>query len=147
MANILRNNIGSALSVTTANAIDSAAYAAAADKLTIDNSSNKALLADFELQPATFSTAPVAGCIQLIAVDYSLDGAAAGPAPKATILGRVVGTFTPTPTTSNTLTSWRMTLNSVPLANKTDFYLFNNATGQSLPLGSVLRAQCWSPGT
>ena len=145
MSNILRNNIGSVLSVTTANAISSGAYAVAADKLTIDNSANKALLADFEFQVA-FATAPVAGAVSLIAVDYSLDGATAGPAPTVTMLGRFVGSFSPSPTTSNAITTWRMTINSVSIANKTDFYLFNNATGQQIPVGSILRAQCWTPG-
>lgn len=145
MANILRNTIGSVLSVTTASAIASAAYAGSADKLTIDNSSNKALLVDFELQ-ATFGAAPTTGAIMLIAVDYSLDGATAGPAPVSSMLGRVVGSFSPAPSTGNSSTSWRMSLNSVPLANKTDYYLYNAATGQPLSSGSILRAQCWSPG-
>lgn len=145
MANILRNNVGSVLSVTTANAIASAAYAVSADKLTIDNSTNNALMVDFELQ-ATFATAPVTGAISLIAVDYSLDGSTAGPAPTSSMLGRFVGSFSPAPSTSNASTSWRMSLNSVALANKTDFYLYNAATGQSLSSGSILRAQCWTPG-
>lgn len=142
---ILRNKIGTVQSVTTANAIATMAYAVAADKLTIDNSTNNALLVDFELQPATM-TAPTTGCFQLIAVDYSLDGTTAGPAPTSAMLGRLVGTFSPIPSTGNTATSWRMTINSVSLANKIDYYLYNNTTGQSLPTGSVLRAQCWSPG-
>ena len=145
MANILRNLIGVVLSVTTGNAIASAAYAVAADRLTIDNSTAKALLVDFELQ-VSFGTAPTAGAIMLIAVDYSLDGATAGPAPTSAMLGRVVGSFSPSPNTGNAATTWRMTLNSVALANKTDFYLYNAATGQTLSAGSVLRAQCWSPG-
>lgn len=145
MANILRNNVGAVLSVTTANAIASAAYAVAADKLTIDNSTNKALMVDFELQ-ATFGTAPVTGAISLVAVDYSIDGTTAGPAPLTSMLGRFVGSFSPAPSTANAATSWRMSLNSVALSNKCDYYLFNAATGQSLSSGSVLRAQCWSPG-
>lgn len=144
MANILRNNIGSVLSVTTANAIASAAYAVSADKLTIDNSTNKALLVDFELQ-VTFGTAPVAGAVQLVAVDYSLDGATAGPPPLSSMIGRTY-TMSPMPSTGNAVTAMRLTCNSVPLQNKTDFYLFNNATGQAIPASSVLRAQCWSPG-
>ena len=144
MANILRNAIGSVLSVTTANAINSAAYAVAADKLTIDNSTNKALLADFELQ-VTFGTQPTAGSVMLVAVDYSLDGATAGPPPLASMLGRVYP-MTPSFATGNTVTAMCLSCNSVPLPNKADFYLFNNATGQTIPAGSVLRAQCWSPG-
>ncbi len=146
MANILRNNVGTVISVTTANAIASAAYAVAADKLTIDNSTNKALMVDFELLPAAFAVAPVSGAISLIAVDWSLDGTTAGPAPTATLLGRFVGSFSPQPTTSNALTQWRMSLNSVALSNKCDYYLFNNSTGQALAAGAVLKAQCWTPG-
>lgn len=146
MTAILRNNVGTVFTLTTANAIASAAYAVAADKLTIDNSSNKALLVDFELYPAAFATAPVAGAIQLIAVDWSLDGTTAGPAPTATLLGRLIGIFNPMPAASNASTQWRMSLDSVALGNKVDYYLFNNATGQSLASGAVLKAQCWSPG-
>jgi len=146
MAAILRNNLGTVTPLTTANAIASGAYAISADKLTIDNSSTKALLVDFELYPAAFATAPVAGAISLIGVDWSLDGTTAGPAPTATLLGRFVGSFNPMPTTSNASTQWRMSLDSVALGNKVDFYLFNNATGQSLAVGAVLKAQCWSPG-
>ena len=146
MANILRNNIGSVFTLTTANAIASAAYAVAADKLTIDNTTNKALMVDFELYPAAFATAPVAGAISLIAVDWSLDGTTAGPAPTATLLGRFIGSFNPQPAASNALTQWRMSLDSVALGNKVDYYLFNNATSQSLAVGAVLKAQCWSPG-
>ena len=145
MANILRNNVGSVLSVTTANTIGSAAYAVAADKLVIDNSTNKALMVDFELQ-ATFGTAPVTGAISLIAVDYSLDGATAGPAPLASMLGRFVGSFSPSPSTANAATTWRMSLNNVALSNKCDYYLYNAATSQTLSVGSILRAQCWTPG-
>ena len=146
MAAILRNNLGVVVTLTTANAIASAAYAVAADKLTIDNTTNKALLVDFELLPAAFGIAPVAGAIQLIAVDWSLDGTTAGPAPTATLIGRVIGGFNPQPAAANALTQWRMSLDSVALGNKVDYYLFNNATGQPLTLGAVLKAQCWSPG-
>lgn len=81
-----------------------------------------------------------------VAVDYSIDGTTAGPAPLTSMLGRFVGSFSPAPSTANAATSWRMSLNSVALSNKCDYYLFNAATGQSLSSGSVLRAQCWTPG-
>ena len=146
MANILRQNVGSVVSVTHGSSIANNAYSASGDKLTIDNGTNKALLADFELQ-ATFGAAPVAGAVVLVAVDYSLDGATAGPAPSATMRPRVVGTFTPTAIASNASTSWRMRINAVPLAGKTDFYVMNNATAQTINSGAVLAAQCWTPGT
>lgn len=142
---ILRNNVGSVLSVTAANAVANNAYANAADKLTIDNSTNKALLADFELTP-TFAVAPVAGVVQLVAVDYSLDGTTAGPTPAATMLPRLVGSFSPQPQASNAATSWKMSLNNVALSNKTDYYLYNNGTAQSINTGWTLKAQCWAPG-
>lgn len=146
MANILRNDIGTALSLTTANAINSGNYATSADKLTIDNTTNKALLVDFELQ-FTFGTAPVAGAIQLVAVDYGVIGTATTPAaPTASLLGRVEGTFSPQFAASNTQLAVVLTLNSVSLKRKTDYYLYNNATGQPIPVGAVLKAQCWSPG-
>ena len=144
MAAILRNNVGTVFTLTTASAINSDAYAGV--PLTIDNSTNKALLVDFELYPAAFGVAPVAGAIQLIAVDWSLDGTTAGPAPTATLPGRFVGSFSPQPAASNALTQWRMSLVSVALGNKVDYYPFNNKTGQPLAIGTVLKAQCWSPG-
>jgi uncharacterized membrane protein len=143
---LLRDLIGSVTTVTSANALANNGYANSADKLTIDNATNLALLADFDLT-GTFATAPVGGVIQLVAVDYSLDGSTAGPTPASTMLGRVVGSFSPQPNTSNSSTSWRMRLNAIPLTNKTDFYLFNNGTGFSLNSGWVLKSQCWSPGT
>lgn len=142
---ILRNNVGSVITVTAGNAVANAAYANSADKLTIDNSTNKALLADFELTP-TFGTAPVAGVIQLFAVDYTLDGANAGPTPSATMQARLVGSFSPQPLASNSSTSWRMALNNVALSNKADYFIYNNGTAQSISSGWVLKAQCWSPG-
>lgn len=143
---ILRNLIGSVITVTAANTVANNGYANSADKLTIDNATNLALLADFDLT-GTFATAPVGGVIQLLAVDWSLDGATAGPAPASTMLARLVGTFSPQPQASNASTSWCMRLNAIPLTNKTDFYLYNNGTGFSLNSGWVLKAQCWSPGT
>lgn len=143
---LLRDLIGSVVTVTGANAVANNGYANSADKLTIDNATNLALLADFDLS-GPFATAPVGGVMQLLAVDYSLDGATAGPAPASTMTARLVGSFSPQPNTSNASTSWRMRLNAIPLTNKTDFYLFNNGTGFSLSSGWVLKAQCWSPGT
>ena len=142
---ITRINSGSALTRTTASAIANNAYATTADDLTIDNTAG-ALLADFELQ-VTFAVAPVAGAVMLVASDYSLDGATAGPAPSATLLGRVVGSFSPQFAASNTTTAMRLRINNVALAPKTDYYLYNAGTGQPIPAGSVLRAQLWSPGT
>ena len=143
---ILRDLIGSVITVTAANSIANNAYANSADKLTVDNTTNAALLADFELV-GTFATAPVGGVIQLFAVDYSLDGSTAGPTPSATMQPRLVGAFSPQPLASSVATSWTMRLNSVSLTRKTDFWLYNNGTAFTLNSGWVLKAQCWSPGT
>ena len=145
-ANISANLVGSVVTVTTANAIANNAYAVAADKMTLDWASTNGLLVNFTLN-ATFGAAPTAGTIQLIAVDWSLDTTPiVGPAPLSSLLGRLVGSFTPQPSTGNASTSWRMSLNDIRLNNKTDYYLFNNGTGQSLSASSVLKAQVWTPG-
>lgn len=140
--------VGSVITVTGANTITNNSYAVAADKLTIDVSSNAGLCVDFSLVPA-WATAPVAGAISLIAVGWSLDGTpVAGPAPVATLNNDFVGNFRPAPNTSNTSTTWTMTLKRVALGiGKTDFYIFNNATGQTISASWVLKAQVWTPGT
>lgn len=144
MAAILRTNVGSAVSVTTANAIASNSYANAADKLRINNTGN-ALLADFTLTSATWATAPVGGVLQLVAVDRDSAGNA-GPAPSSSMLGRLVGSFSPSPSTGNASTGWIMTIPAVPLTADCDYWIYNNGTGYSLAAGAVLTAQPWSPG-
>lgn len=145
---IIRLPLGSAIAVTAANAVASGAYSVAADKLQIDNATNNALLADFELI-GTFATAPVGGSVQLIAMDWTLDGSGspAPAAPASSVLGRFVGSFSPSPNTANAVTSWTMRLDKVSLNRKCDYYIYNNGTGFSLNSGWVLRAQPWSPGT
>jgi len=139
-------DISTAVTVTTANAIASAAYAVAADKLTLDGTGSS-FYADFSLVPSSMSTAPTYGSFNLIAVDWALDGTIAGPAPTASLIGRFVGAFSPMPAIGNALTTWSMTIQKVLVTRKTDFYLFNNGTAQSLPVGSVLKAQRWTPST
>jgi hypothetical protein len=103
---------------------------------------------DFSLVPA-WSTAPVAGSIALIPVGWSLDETpVAGPAPVSTLNNDSLGIFRPAPNTSNTTLTWTMTLKRVALGiGKTDFYLFNNGTGQTISASWVLKAQVWTPGT
>ncbi|MGZ8220787.1 MAG: hypothetical protein ACXWT0_03975, partial [Methylobacter sp.] len=132
--------------VTGANAIANLAYANVADKMVIDRASNLGLLVDFTLD-LTFATAPVKGAIQLVAVDWSLDGTPVeGPTPSATMLPRLVSTFDPRPLASNAATSWIMSLPKISLGRKTSFYLYNNDTGQQVSSGWVLKAQVWTPG-
>jgi hypothetical protein len=68
-----------------------------------------------------------------MALDYDFESTpvAGTPTPASTNIARVVGTFLPSPSTSNTALPFLMSLNSVPLTAKTDYYLFNNATGQT----------------
>ena len=145
---LLRDNIGTVFSVTAGNAVASGNYSVSGDKLTIDNTTNDALLADFELVlGGAFSTAPTTGVLSLFAVDWDLAAANAGPAPTSTSpTPRFVGNFSPSPNSTNTSTTWKMRLNSISITNKTDFYI-QNTTGQSLVTAWILKAQCWSPGT
>ena len=145
MANILRNNVGSVFTVTAGNAVANTAYSVAADKLAIDNTTNKALLADFTLS-LTFGSAPVAGSIGLYMVDYDLTATTAGAAPTATLLGRYVGTFAPSFAASNAVTTVVLSINGLAITDKADFYIQNNGTGVSVNTGWVLAAQCWTPG-
>ena len=139
--------VGSVITVTGANAITNNNYAVSADKLTIDVASYAGLCVDFSLVP-TWSVAPVSGAVSLIKVGWSLDGTpVAGPSPVSTLINEFIGNFNPQPNTSNAATSWVMTLRQVILnVGKTDFYLFNNATGQTISTGWVLKAQVWTPG-
>lgn len=138
--------VGSVITVTGSSAIVNNAYSTQA--LTIDVGTYAGLCVDFSLVPA-WGTAPVAGAISLIPVGYSLDGTpVAGPAPVATLNNDFSGNFKPAPNTSNTALTWTMTLKRVALGiGKTDFYLFNNGTGQTISTGWVLKAQVWTPGT
>lgn len=139
--------VGSDVSRTIATQIASGAYAAQADCLTVDNTDGGALLADFELIHPTTGTAATAGSLQLVAVDWSLDGSTQPSPPSAALLGRAVGTLTPGFAAGNTVKPAVFSLPRVPLSKrKTDFYLYNNATGQPILVGAVLRARKLSPG-
>jgi hypothetical protein len=145
---ILRDLIGSVITVTAGNAVSTGNYSVSADKLVWDNTTNLALLADFELVlGGAFGVAPVTGGLFLYAVDYDLTGSNAGPAPTSTSpTPRYCGVFSPQPNSANTATTWKMKLNSIPLVQKTDYYILNT-TGQSLVTGWILKGQSWSPGT
>jgi hypothetical protein len=153
MAAAIRNNIGSLFTKTGANTIATNAYSNIADVLTIstinDGSSNialGALLCDFGLN-LTYATAPVAGAIVLVAADWSLEASPLQPAaPATTMITRYVGTFDKQPQASNAVLTWKARLNAIPLTQKTDFYLLNAATGQTISASWVLTAQAWSPG-
>lgn len=140
---IIRNAIGTEITVTTTVAIASNAYSNAADKLRIQNTGG-ALLADFRLTGVVFAAAPVAGSVQLVAVDRDLAGNA-GPAPSAALLGRAYK-FSPQPAAGNSSTGWIMAINNVQLSADADYWLYVNGTAQQLAAGCALSAQCWSPG-
>ena len=137
-----------AVSRTAANAVANNAYANAADavRLSLATIGTNYLLADFRLTNVTFGVAPVAGTLQLIAVDRDFSGNQ-GPTPSASMQGRLVGVFSPTPQAANALTGWIMSVNSVPLTPDADYWIFNSATGQTLNAGWTLTATPWSPGT
>ena len=141
---ILRNAIGSALTVTTANAIANNAYANSADQLRIQNTGN-ALLADFRLTGATFATAPVGGAVQIAIVDRDLAGNA-GPTPSSSMVPNRIYTLGPMPSTGNASTGWVMGVDAVPMTADQDVWLYNNGTAYSLNSGCTLSAQLWSPG-
>ena len=140
---ILRNNVGSPVTVTTANTIANNAYANIADKLRIQNTGN-ALLADFRLTGVVFAAAPVAGGVVLVAVDRDSAGNA-GPTPSASMIGKQYP-FSPSPSASNASTGWIMSVNNVPLSADCDYWIYNAGTGQQIAAGCVLTAQPWSPG-
>jgi hypothetical protein len=138
---------GNTLTVTGANAIATGAYSNVADSMRIQRSALTAnyLLADFRLT-FTFATAPVAGSIQLIKSPRDFSGNR-GFTPASTLLGTQVFTFGPLPQASNAATAFVFSLDAVPLDYDADYWLFNNGTGQSIPVGYVLTALPWSPGT
>ena len=111
---------------------------------TIDNSSLKRLCADFFLKAAAGATA-TAGNWQLYAVDYAPDGTqgptlTSGAFPSG-FQPRLVGSFQQNWST----TVMQLSLLQVPLSNKADYYLYNNATAQTIAAAWVGEYQTWSP--
>jgi len=148
MATPIVRDYGSVITVTGANAIASAAYSNSADVMHINSSalgSTNYLLADFRVK-CTFTTAPVAGSLQLIKVPRDFSGNI-GNTPSSLLLMNQVFTFGPLPQTSSTTTAYTFSVDAVPLDYDCDFWLFNNALGQSLPVGYSFLALPWSPGT
>lgn len=140
---ITRNNIGSPVTVTTANTIANNAYANAADKLRINNTGG-AMVADFRLTGLSFGSAPVAGIVQIVAVDRDFAGNA-GPTPSSAMVGRVYS-GSPSPSAGNASTGWIVSWERIPISADADYWLFNNGTGQQISAGCTLTAQPWSPG-
>lgn len=148
MAGFAQIPVGTDTTRTISTQIGSGAYAAQVDCLTVDNGDGAAMCVDFELIHPTTGTAPVAGSLQLVAVDWPMDGSAQPPAPSAGLLGQSVGKFSPSFASTNTVKPPVFSLPRVPLRKgKTDYYLFNSNTGQPILAGAVLRARKWSPGT
>jgi hypothetical protein len=149
MTTPLLRDYGSTITVTGANAIASNAYSNSADVMHINGSalgSTNYLLADFRVT-GSFSTAPVAGSLQLIKVPRDFSGNI-GPTPASTLLGTQIFTFGPLPQASNTVkTSIIFSVDAVPLDYDADYWLFNNSLGQSLATSYTFVALPWSPGT
>lgn len=149
MTAALRTNVGSAITRDYANAVANNAYSNSADAIRIhpsrtDGSEQGALLADFRLTSVVFASAPVAGALQLVAVDRDLSGNQ-GPTPSSTMRPRLIGSFSPQPQASNASTGWIMAINAVPLSPDADYWIYNNNTNVSLS-DCIITAQCWSPG-
>jgi hypothetical protein len=142
---ILRQNQGAAITRTYANSVANNAYSNSADSLRVQNTAN-ALMVDFQLTGVSFATAPVGGTLQLVAVDRDTSGNQ-GPTPSATLQGKIVGNFMPTPQASNASTGWIMTILGVQATPDTDYWIFNNGTAYTLNSGCILAAQLWTPGT
>jgi len=148
MTTPLLRDYGTAISVTGANAIASAAYSNSADVMHINSTalgSVNYLLADFRVS-FSFATAPVAGSLQLIKMPRDFSGNQ-GPVPAATMQGAQIFTFGPLPQASNTIKPFIFSVDAVPLDFDADYWLFNNALGQSIPTGYTFAALPWSPGT
>lgn len=140
-------DIGAVTTLTGTFVINNNAYSHANDRLILTRTSNLGLLVDFTLN-ASWTTAPVTGSIQLLAVEWSLDSTPVeGNQATSTMIANTVGTFSPKPSTGNFSTSILMSLPRVPLGRKTSFYLYNNGLGQAVAIGWVLKAQVWTPGT
>lgn len=108
-----------------------------------------ALLFDVRLSGSFASDPAGAGVLQLVVVPRSFDGVQ-GPTPSATILGKIYN-FTPSPTTNAAKVYG---IDSIPLPQDCDLWLFNNGTGQTFTYTNTLEGSAkafalmaWSPGT
>jgi hypothetical protein len=143
-----RINNSSTLTHTATNAVANNAYCNSADVLRIQQSSLDAAfpVCDFRLTGVNYSTAPVAGSIQLAKIPRDLSGNQ-GPTPSASMIPTQVWTFGPTPSTSNATKIWVMSIDAAQIDIDADYWLFNNGTGQSLPTGWIISAIPWSLGS
>lgn len=137
---------GTALTPVTVSAITSGSPGYASTPMRITTSGltpPNLLLADFRLTAITWGGTPsAAGAIQLFAVDRDFAGNI-GPTPGANYLPRLVGSFSPQELASGS--PGIMSLNSVALSPDADYYVANNATGQTF--ACTLNCTPWSPGT
>lgn len=82
-----------------------------------------------------FGAAPALNAaVMLFARELAVDGATNTEVPTAAHPGRVIGSFLVSASTSQTLT-----LTAYDLPAKADYYLYNNATGQSITAGWSLK--------
>lgn len=107
---------------------DDASYSIAADG---DNAPD----AEFVLTCA-FATAPTENStIALYARELNIDGTADADAPTATYKPRFIGVFV----VDNVTTSQVLKLLAYDVPREADYYLFNNATGQTISAGWALK--------
>ena len=132
--------VSSAVTYTLASALTTGSFLNTGLRINVST----ALLADFRL-PVTGMTAAVAGVLQLILVPRDLSSNAGGT-PTASLIWKP-RSFDPAPATSNAATAFTFSLDAVPIDRDCDVWLYNNALGQSIPSGSVLSYQLWTPGT
>lgn len=137
---------GTALTPVTVSAITSGAPGYAITPMRIQASAltpANLLLCDFRLTSITWGGAPAAaGAIQLFAVDRDFAGTI-GPTPGANYLPRLVGTFSPQELAQ--ASPGIMGLNNISLSPDADYYVANNATGQTF--ACTLNAVPWTYGT
>lgn len=137
---IIPITVGTAVTYTLTAALTSGSFLSTGLRINVST----ALLADFRL-PVTGMTAAITGALQLILVPRDLLGNSGGtPTPNLLWPAR---SFSPLPATGNAATAFTFSLDAVPIDRDCDVWLYNNGLGQSIPSGSVLSYQLWTPGT
>ena len=91
--------------------------------------------ADFVLS-VTFGTAPTENSsVALYARELNIDDTADADAPAATYKPRYIGVFI----VDNVTTTQHLKLRATDVPSEADYYIFNNATGQTISAGWTLK--------
>ena len=144
---LLRGNIGSVFSVTAGNSVSSGNYSVSGDKLAIDNTTNLALFADFELVLGRLSVPhrrPV-NCNWWPSITIW----------QAAMPGQRQAARRPCRASLRQLLAYSGQWKHLheledapqlsPAGGQDGLLRPNNGTGQTLATSWVLKAQCWSP--